>query len=177
VEQVRLYHFSEEPDIEVFVPRPPLAHPAQEPLVWAIDEWHAPHYFVPRDCPRVCFWARAESAREDVERLLAGADRAVAIERAWLTAVRKARLYRYEFDPAGFELIDETAGYYASQDVVRPAGVERLVNPPALFAGHGIDFRVVDDLLGLHEAVVASTLPFSSMRLRNADDERAAMYR
>jgi hypothetical protein len=174
---VRLYHFSEEPDIEVFVPRPPLAHPEQEPLVWAIDDWHAPHYFVPRDCPRVCFWARADSAREDVEHFLAGADRAVAIERAWLPAVTEATLYRYEFDPAGFELIDETAGYYARREATRPVGVERLVNLPALCGSHGIDFRVVDDLLSLQAAVVASTLAFSSMRLRNADDERAAMYR
>lgn len=36
-----LYHFSEEPDIEVFEPRSPAHRPEAEPLVWAIDEWHA----------------------------------------------------------------------------------------------------------------------------------------
>jgi hypothetical protein len=101
----------------------------------------------------------------------------VAIEPAWLPAVSEGTVYRYEFDPASFELVDATAGYYVCREAARPLGVERLSGQPALFARHGVDFRVVDDLLGLHQAVVASTLRFSSMRLRNADDERAVTYR
>ena len=27
------------------------AHPDTEPFVWAIDDWHSPVYFLPRDCP------------------------------------------------------------------------------------------------------------------------------
>ncbi|HXH21653.1 MAG TPA: hypothetical protein VNN10_06460 [Dehalococcoidia bacterium] len=169
----RLYHFSEEAGIERFAPRPPLAHPEQEPLVWAVDEWHSPHYFLPRDCPRVCFWARPESSPSDVGRMLGLAARAVVIERAWLPAVREAVLYRYEFDADGFDLVDETAGYYACRHAVRPVRVQRLENPPALFPRHGVDFRAVDDLIALHLAIVASTLAFSSIRLRNAGGERA----
>ena len=59
-----LYHFSEDPTIERFVPRAPLARPEVEPLVWAIDEWHQPIYFVPRDCPRVCFWPLTSFSRQ-----------------------------------------------------------------------------------------------------------------
>jgi hypothetical protein len=173
----RLYHFSEEPGISTFVPRAPLAHAEQEPLVWAIDEWHSPHYFLPRDCPRVCYWSAAGSTLEDIGRLLSAATRVVAIEPAWLPAVSEGSIYRYEFDPDHFELVDATAGYYVCREAARPLGVERLSGQPALFARHGVDFRVVDDLLGLHQAVVASTLRFSSMRLRNADDPRAVTYR
>jgi hypothetical protein len=50
-----LYHFSEDPTIKVFAPRAPLAHPDYEPLVWAIDDWHQPMYWTPRDCPRILF--------------------------------------------------------------------------------------------------------------------------
>lgn len=56
-----LYHVGEEPDIRAFVPRPlPEASRAGRegvdgPLVWAIDEAHAPLYDFPRDCPRIAF--------------------------------------------------------------------------------------------------------------------------
>ncbi|MEZ5163494.1 MAG: hypothetical protein R2688_07030 [Fimbriimonadaceae bacterium] len=53
---LRLFHFSEEPNIERFVPRPPLAYPEAEALVWAIDEAHSPFYLFPRECPRIGLW-------------------------------------------------------------------------------------------------------------------------
>jgi hypothetical protein len=49
---MKLYHFSEDPHIAVFEPRAPTARPEVEPLVWAIDEWHAPMYYLLRECPR-----------------------------------------------------------------------------------------------------------------------------
>ncbi len=58
---MRLFHFSDDPAIALFVPRPvavPLARSAGRewlngPLVWATDELHAILYLFPRDCPRV----------------------------------------------------------------------------------------------------------------------------
>ena len=57
----RLYHFSDDPSITRFVPRPVLVPATRPPgsdwlngpLVWAIDEWHQPMYLFPRDCPRI----------------------------------------------------------------------------------------------------------------------------
>ncbi|MGV3489112.1 MAG: DUF6886 family protein [Tuberibacillus sp.] len=46
-------------NITHFEPRQPQSFPDQPPLVWAIDEEHAPLYFFPRDCPRVAFWRNA----------------------------------------------------------------------------------------------------------------------
>lgn len=37
-----LYHFSEDPSIERFVPHVPRTNPTHPPAVWAIDEVHAP---------------------------------------------------------------------------------------------------------------------------------------
>lgn len=58
---MRLFHFSEEPDIGHFEPRPvrtPAARRAGQewlngPLVWAIDEDHQRLYLFPRECPRI----------------------------------------------------------------------------------------------------------------------------
>ncbi|MCM3109611.1 hypothetical protein M3572_01770 [Lederbergia lenta] len=47
-----LYHFSEDPSIAIFKPRPSKAFPELSPVVWAIDKEHSAHYYVPRDCPR-----------------------------------------------------------------------------------------------------------------------------
>lgn len=60
---IRLLHFSEDPGIEVFHPHVAATSDNPEPLVWAIDEPHAPLYWFPRQCPRVTFW-RTASARE-----------------------------------------------------------------------------------------------------------------
>ena len=48
-----LYHVSEEPDIQEFVPR--RSEEAGDVVVWAIDEAHLRNYLVPRDCPRVTY--------------------------------------------------------------------------------------------------------------------------
>ena len=53
---VRRFHFSEDPGIRVFEPHVPSHRDGIQPLVWAIDEWHAPMYYTPRQCPRACFW-------------------------------------------------------------------------------------------------------------------------
>jgi hypothetical protein len=166
-----LYHFSEEPDIAVFEPRPPRARPEVEPLVWAVDEWHAPHFFFPRDCPRLNFWARPDSSPADVARYLRNTERVAVIEEAWLERMRTTLLYRYHFDADAFEwLKDEAAGYYVAREAVRPLRVDALDDLPALLDKAGIELRVVAGLVALHLQVVASTLEFSSSRLRNATD-------
>src|SRR5947207_3071421 len=99
-----LYHFSEEPDIAVFVPRSPLERPEVEPLVWAIDEWHAPMYFVPRNCPRACFWPKSTTTLADRERWYSGIDArlVIAVETGWLERIRATKLYRYTLPHASF---------------------------------------------------------------------------
>ncbi|MHB8576903.1 MAG: DUF6886 family protein, partial [Dehalococcoidia bacterium] len=69
-----LYHFSEDPSIRVFVPHRAKTSVVDEPLVWAIDDWHAPLYYVPRDCPRACFWPGPQTSPEDCERWFAHVD-------------------------------------------------------------------------------------------------------
>ncbi|MCB0825933.1 MAG: hypothetical protein KDC26_07065 [Armatimonadetes bacterium] len=88
----RLFHFSEEPNIERFVPRSPLAHPDAEALVWAIDEAHSHFYLFPRECPRIGIW--------DLETGPQGMH--LYAQEDWKEQIQATTLYRYEFDPMGF---------------------------------------------------------------------------
>ena len=69
----RLFHFSDDPGIERFEPRPvlvPSERPAGQewlngPLVWAITEERQAAYLFPRDCPRILLWPRPDTTAED----------------------------------------------------------------------------------------------------------------
>ena len=119
-----LYHVSDTPGIPRFDPRPALGTGAgqQGDMVWAIDAEHLHNYLLPRDCPRVTFYALPESKPEDVERLIGyGTARyVVAIESRWLPEVMRRRLFRYDLPGATFELADAGAGYYISRVPVVP---------------------------------------------------------
>jgi hypothetical protein len=163
-----LYHVSDEAGIRVFDPRP--LKPGEEPLVWAIDADHLPNYLLPRDCPRVTFFAGPETSRDDAERFLLGttANRIVAIESAWLERVRSERVVRYGFSPEGFELRDLTAGYHVSRSAVKPAGEVILGDLLQALLDCGAELRVLPSLWELRERVIHSTLAFSIIRMRNA---------
>lgn len=166
----RLFHFSEEGGIRRFEPRAPLARPEVEAMVWAIDEWHAPMYCVPRDCPRACFWAGAGTTEEDRERWLGGVEArmVIAIESGWLERVRATALYRYRMPAETFRLVDETAGHWVSGEAVVPAGVEPVGDLLAALVASGVELRVTPSLVKLWRRVVGSTLQFSGTRLRHA---------
>lgn len=165
---------SEFGDIECFIPQPsPNASPYPgAPVVWAIDELHLPNYLLPRDCPRVCFYATAESRQEDVERLLgaSNARHVVAIEFAWLEIVLEKSIWVYELDEATFEVFDAGAGYHVSRESVYPSHVRNIECPFIELLASGAELRIVNDLLSLQEIVVSSSLQFSCIRMRNLGD-------
>jgi hypothetical protein len=136
------------------------------PYVWAIDAEHAPSYWFPRDCPRVTFWGKPSTGVEAA--LLAGARRVHAVEWGWLRRIRDAKLYRYAFDADGFAPHDPTAGYHVADHPVRPLRVESVGDLLDAHAAAGIELRLVPSLWPLHDAVPATTLAFSIIRMRNA---------
>jgi hypothetical protein len=167
VEQNWLFHFSEEADIEVFEPRAPLARPEVTPMVWAVDSWHAPHFYLPRDCPRVCFWSAGSHTKDEADILLAGSERVVAIEPSWRKLLGTTKVYRYVFEPSGFELLDVDAGYYVKREAVRPVKVGALGDLAMALVAAGVTLRFDSELFLLHDRVMAAGLRFSSMRLQN----------
>ena len=163
---MEVLHFSEDPAIDRFVPHVPATNPDQPPLVWTIDELHAPLYWFPRDCPRIAFW-RADGA-PPCELGPTAARRVHAIGADWLDRVRDCALFAYRFDSNGFEPWADADGHWVAATEQRPLLVEPVGDLLALHAAASIELRIVPDLLPLRDAVVASGLRFSMCRLSNA---------
>ena len=161
-----LFHISEERGIERFEPRK--SEGSRDPVVWAIDESRLRNYLVPRECPRVAYYAGRETTDRDVEQFLGSSTAVIAIEHEWLERLRSCRLYCYHLPPETFECVDECAGYFVSRAPVVPARVEVFDDPVAELLRRGVALRVVPSLWPLRDAVVASSLKFSIIRMRNA---------
>jgi hypothetical protein len=161
-----LFHVSEESGIERFEPRP--SKYASGLVVWAIDADRLRNYLVPRECPRVTYYAGRKTIAADVERFLGSSAAVVAVESAWLEHLRSCRLYCYHMPPETFECLDECAGYFVSRVPVAPARVQVVDDPIAELVRRGVELRFVPNLWPLRDAVVASTLQFSLIRMCNA---------
>lgn len=168
-----LYHFSEEPDIQVF--RPHVAKTAanqNEAWVWAIDEWHSPMYYVPRECPRVCFWAGPTTTLADRERWLTHLDPrfVMVIEARWLERIRSARVYRYTMPERSFSPAAHDGGHYVSREIVEPIQVEPVGDVLSAIVNAGVELRITPRLGPMWKQIwTSSTLAYSGTRLRNAD--------
>ncbi len=164
-----LYHFSEEAGIQVFEPRTIDSRPGEPAMVWAIDAYHAPHYFLPRDCPRVCFWSTEDTTHEDRRRFFGHSSvmHVIAVESRWLELIRSTTVYRYSFPHGPFSLQDANAGYYTSFQAVRPVNVEPVGDLLGALVASGAELRITPSLIPLRQAIIGSTLGFSMIRMRN----------
>lgn len=158
---------SEDPTIARFEPHRAATALRDEPLVWAIDTRHVPLYWFPRECPRGTWWADETTTPEDADRLLAGAPRVHAVQSDWLGSMRDAHVVAYRLPDETFVEDGEVGGYWISREPVEPVELVELGDLLALHAAAGIELRVVPDLRALWQRVIASTVQFSGMRLRN----------
>lgn len=164
-----LWHVSDDPAIMRFEPRGVAAHDSPEPLVWAIDDEHVPAYWFPRDCPRGTFWAVATTSDADVDAFLSGdrTQRVHAIEHEWLADLQRAEMFAYRLPAATFEPYPRAAGHWVSREPVDPVEAVPLGGLVERHRSAGIELRLVPDLAALWQRVIASTLEFSGIRLRN----------
>jgi hypothetical protein len=164
----QVLHFSEDPGITTFVPH--VAATAQQPeaYVWALDAEQAPAYWFPRDCPRVLAWPGPEATAADRRFLFD--ERVHAIEYGWLPALQTVRLYAYRFDAAPFRPFGSPQPHaMVATTTVTPLGpAEPVGDLLALHEAAGIQVRLVANLWGFFGEVVASSLRFSGIRMRNA---------
>ena len=185
---MQLFHFSEDPAIEIFTPRPvvvPSKRPPgcewlNGPLVWAIDDWHQAMYFFPRDCPRILIWPTDKTVAADRERYWGSStSRMIAfIERRWLARMSSAMINRYELPPSSFESLGD-AGMWVARTVVYP--LQRMIFSDMTLALElqNVELRPVDDLAQFKD-LWNTSLHASGIRLRNASGwsdgvKRAAM--
>jgi len=159
---------SEDPTLEVFVPHWSELHANDEPFVYAVDSRFVWLYWFPRDCPRACWFASERTTDDDVDRWLDGdrARRVAVIESRWLERLRTVNLYAYRMPPETFEPWDR---FFVSRETVVPLELVELGDLLARHADAGVELRIAPALYPLWDKVVASTLDFSGIRLRNAE--------
>ncbi|HZD99046.1 MAG TPA: hypothetical protein VE132_12910 [Micromonosporaceae bacterium] len=163
-----LLHFSEDPTIRSFDPH--VAATARQPdaYVWAVDAEQAPAYWFPRQCPRAMAWSVASTTVEDRLSVLGpSASRVHMIEYGWLGRMQSTQVYAYRFAVESFRRLGDAA--WVTSQPVQPLGeAEPIGNLLALHEEAGIELRLADDLGPWWRAVIASTVGFSGIRLRNA---------
>lgn len=172
---MQVFHFSEQSDIEVFVPRP-VAIPSKRaagmdwlngPLVWAIDDWHQPMYLFPRDCPRILIWPTEATTPEDrCAHWKKSSCRMIAyMEWRWFSRLAGAVLYRYALPSEEFECLND-AGMWVSRSVVRPTEILKITDIGASLDEANLELRVVPTLEPF-KGLSSTSLHVSGIRLRN----------
>jgi hypothetical protein len=166
-----IFHISETPGIEFFVPKPSPSHyeALEQPVVFAIGEKLLHNYLLPRDCPRVCCYASEQSSLADRDQYLCrDKPYKVFVQMDWLDIIKNTTLYGYEFDLQNFRLLDQIADYYVSAEKEKPIRTWQIDDILAELAQRTqLEFELVSDLKAVAEAVKNSTLHFSMIRMRN----------
>jgi len=169
---MRLFHVSEEANIDVFYPRIPERNDLDKNigLVWAIDEQRLPNFLTPRDCPRVTYHIGKTSSEADKKSFFTSSSikHTVVIESVWFNRMKDTTLYLYEFDTSGFELQDEIAGYYISKTSQVPIAKHKVIDIFSELMVRNVEIRVVDNLWDIADRVKSSTLNWSLCRMKNA---------
>ena len=168
----QVLHFSEDPTITRFEPHVAATAREAEPYVWAVDAVQAPSYWFPRQCPRAMAWPQPDTTDADRQRIIGpgGGTRVHAVEYGWLERIRTTILYAYRFDAAPFRPFGQPYPHamVATEPVVPLGPPEPVGDLLARHADAGIQLRVLPNLWEFFDAVAASTLGFSGIRLRNA---------
>lgn len=165
VDPEHLWHFSEDPTIERFLPHVPATNPEMPPMVWTLDDMHAPLFWFPRDCPRITFWADDGSPPDRLGPTTAR--RVHAIEEGWLARVQECELWVYRFAVDGFEPWPDADGYWVSDVAHAPVDVVPVGDLLERHRERGIELRVLPDLRELRHQVIDSGYRFSMCRMAN----------
>ena len=162
-----LWHVSEDDSIARFEPHRGPTSTLEEKVVWANDTRHLPLYWFPRDCPRATFWAVSTTSDEDVDLFLGGdrRRRVHVVETQWIAPMRTTRVVAYRLPEETFERCDR---FWISREPVEPLDLVELDDLVARHEEAGIELRTEPELLRLWDGVIASSLDYSGIRLRNA---------
>jgi len=117
----RLFHISEENNINEFLPRESKKHWNYEKYVWAISEDKVHHYLFPRKCPRICISEKLHLFAKWINfEIIENMQPVIFVSNDWKESIYNCTLYQYEFNPANFTEIDKIAGYYVSKSAENP---------------------------------------------------------
>lgn len=179
-----LYHFSEDPNIVCFEPRPlktPVVRPEgmewlNSPLVWAIDAENSPLYLFPRDCPRIIMRKLQTSTGDDITKYWTDPSKPLVafIENGWVDRIRNTKLFRYAFEMDSFFDLEDV-GMHVTQTDVRPKEVIEVGDLFSALKTADVEIQTLPDLSGLQNAW-ESSLHVSGIRLRNARNWASELF-
>jgi hypothetical protein len=155
-----LWHVSEDDSIRRFEPR--------AGKVWATGTRLLPLYWFPRDCPRATFWAESTTTDDDLARFFGGdtARRVHVVEAGWLEPMRSQRVVAYRLPEETF--VENDDRFWISTEPLQPLELVELGDLVERHDAAGIELRTEEELLELWDEVIASSLGYSGIRLRNA---------
>lgn len=169
---MRLFHVSEDENIQVFVPRLPSRNDLDKSvgLVWAIDEARLPNFMTPRDCPRVTYHINNNTTELDKKKFFTSstAAHAIVIESKWFDIMNHTTLYLYEFNVDDFVLQDDVAGYYVATTTQIPQAKYQLKSLFSELLKRNVEIRITDNLWDIANEVKSSTLNWSLCRMANS---------
>lgn len=168
----RLFHVSERAGINEFKPKPSPSYFAgiTGDVVFAITENLLHNYLLPRDCPRVTYYASEKTTPTDIDKFIGdtAASHVIIVESGWYEVITSTTLFCYELPTETFSLIDECAGYYISYQPVIPLAVRPVTDIIPAILSRNIELRFAPSLTEIARAVSLSSLNFSLIRMRNA---------
>lgn len=169
---MRLFHVSEENNIQAFEPRIPTRDDLDKAvgLVWAIDEKRLPNFLTPRNCPRVAYHVGKDTTESDRCKFFTSTSvtYAVVIESDWFEKMKNTTLYLYEFDVDDFVLQDDVAGYYVAKTTQIPKAKYQLNDLFGELIKRNVEIRITNSLWDIADEVKASTLNWSLCRMAYA---------
>jgi hypothetical protein len=169
INTVRLFHVSEEDNIQIFVPRLPSRSDLDKSigLVWAIDESRLPNFFTPRDCPRVTYHIGKNTTELDKKKFFTSSTvtHTLVIESRWLDKMKNTILHLYEFNVADFILQDDVAGYYVATTAQIPMAKYQINDLFSELLNRNIEIRIVDNLWDIANEIKTSSLNWSLCRM------------
>ena len=169
--KTKIFHVSEKPNIKLFKPRPSPSKikGLNKDCVFAIADELLHNYLLPRDCPRITYYASNKSLPADIQRFITpGVKFTIVTESGWYHKIKGSRLYLYQMPSDKFELIDEGAEYYVSYFEVAPLKIVIIEDLIAEILKRGVELRFTDNLKLFAQDIATSSLQFSNIRMRNA---------
>jgi hypothetical protein len=167
---MRLFHVSEESNIDTFIPRIPIREDMDKSkgLVWALTEEHLTQFLTPRECPRVTYRITEKATQDDIKKFFSSSCHyCIAIEHGWYTTMAKTVLYVYEFDITNF-YFDDRAGFYVSDKTEIPISITRYDDLFAELFRRNVEVRILNNLWAFADDVKKSTLKYSICDMANA---------
>ncbi|MBT8219835.1 MAG: hypothetical protein KJP00_08420 [Bacteroidia bacterium] len=171
----KLFHISEESSIDLFIPRASKSKWGGKRYVWAIEEKMIHNYLFPRACPRICVGSDLFNPLAqwiDINDTI-GTKALVFVPEQWEEIINDCILYKYQFEPKNFKMIDPTAGYYVSEQKEKPLEVEQISNSLHLLESMHVAVSVQPSqaMKLIQEKVVQATNQFSIIKWENLDKD------